>query len=281
MPITVQPLDAPLGAEILGVDPRRPLDDADFGTIQRALVEYGGIVLPELEEDVDWLHAFGRRFGPLLPHVLDQYHHPRTAEISVIAANMGDAASRRSAKPAGAFWHSDLAYKAAPADAIFLYATRVPAHGGDTLVANMALAYEALPERSKRRIAGRMAVQRYGWRGEGAITALTPAQQAATPDVVHPVVRVHPVSGRKCLFVSPGYTVCIVGMERAESDALLEELFAHALRPEFQYRHRWRLHQLLGLDNRSTMHCAVADYSEPRCMLRMIVGCTEGTPRGA
>jgi taurine dioxygenase len=201
--------------------------------------------------------------------------------MSVITANMDTAESRRTGKPAGAFWHSDLSYDANPSDAIFLYATIIPSDGGDTLVANMCLAYEALPKRTKRRIEGLTAIHRYGFRGGAAITALTPAQRAAYPDVEHPVVRIHPRTGRKVLFVNPGYTMRIKGLAPAASDELLAELFDHALNPAFQYRHKWQRGQLLGLDNRASMHCAVADYAEPRRLLRMIVGCTETPPASA
>jgi len=226
---------------------------------------------------VPWLHAFGRRCGHLVPHVLDQYHHTETPEISVIARNDGTAQSRTTGKPAGAFWHSDLSYEAEPSDAIFLYAQKVPETGGDTLVANMALAYARLPEATKRRIAGLTATHRWGWNTGGATPKLTVGQQAAHPDVVHPVVRPHPRTGRPVLFVNPGYTMKIDGLEPAESDDLLAELFDHSLRPEFQYRHSWATGMLLGLDNRSSMHCAVDDYTGPRRMLRMIVGNTERT----
>jgi taurine dioxygenase len=188
---------------------------------------------------------------------------------------MGNAESRRTGMPAGAFWHSDQSYAAKPSDAIFLYSSRVPRIGGDTLVANMALAYDALPVGLKQRIAGRTAIHRYGYRGGEAITPLTPQQQARMIDAEHPVVRVHPISGRKILYISPGYTVRITGMEATESEELLEQLFEHSHRPEFQYRHKWRANQLLGVDNRATMHCAVADYTEARRMLRMLVAGTE------
>lgn len=276
MTIEVKPLTgAPLGAEIVGLDSARALTAEDFRVVEQALLDHIAIVVSELDEEVDWLLGFGRRFGPLVPHILDQYHHPASSEMSIIAANMDVPQSRGTAMPAGAFWHSDLSYDADPSDAILLYATDIPSDGGDTLVADMCQAYDTLPGKTKQRIEGRTAVHRYGLRGGASITALTAEQRAAYPDVVHPVVRHHARTGRRVLFVNPGYTLGIEGLEPAESDDLLALLFEHALAPEFQYRHRWRRHQLVGLDNRAAIHCAVADYSEPRRMLRMIVGCTE------
>jgi taurine dioxygenase len=277
MPIRVEPLEGPVGALIHGLDSARPLEPREFATVEQAMFDHVAIVIPELEENVPWLHDFGRRFGHLVPHVLDQYHHPQTPEISIIARNDGTAQSRTTGKPAGAFWHSDLSYETEPSDAIFLYAQQVPGQGGDTLVANMALAYQSLPEATKTRIVGLTATHRWGWNTGGATPALTPEQRATHPDVVHPVVRAHPRTGRKILFVNPGYTMKINELPQAEGDALLADLFEHALQPEFQFCHAWAPKMLLGLDNRSSMHCAVDDYTDPRRMLRMIVGNTEKT----
>ena len=280
MGVTVEPLDAPLGARLRGVDTRRPLADADFAVIEAALLEHLAVVVDDVEENFDWLLAFGRRFGPLVPHILTQFHHPRTPEMSIITANMANAESRATAKPAGAFWHSDLSYCRDPSDAIFLYATHVPRDGGDTLVANMRLAYDTLPEKLRRRIEDLTATHRYGWGGQGAITAPDPERRAQYPDVVHPVVRVHPRTGKKSLFVNPGYTMCINGVSEAESDDILAALFAHIDREDLRYRHRWQIGQLVGIDNRATVHQAVADYREPMRKLRMIVGCTERASPG-
>ena len=277
MTIRIEKLDGPVGAVVHGLDAGRVLSDTDFDRVEQAMFDHVAIVIPDLEENVPWLHDFGRRFGHLVPHVLDQYHHPSTHEISIIARNDRTAQSRTTGKPAGAFSHSDLSYEVEPSDAIFLYAQMVPSRGGDTMVANMALAYERLPQATKDRIAGLTATHRWGWNTGGATPKLTEAQQASHPDVVHPVVRPHPRTGRKVLFVNPGYTMKINELPEAEGEALLAELFAHALKPEFHYRHTWKTKMLLGLDNRSSMHCAIDDYTEARRMLRMIVGNTEKT----
>jgi len=274
--IRVEPLDGAIGAMIHGADPSRPLTDAEFAAIEQAMFDHVAIVIPDLQENTTWLRDLGRRFGPLVPHALEQYHHPDTHEISVIARNDGTAQSRTTDKPAGAFWHSDLSYDRAPSDAIFLFAQQVPSQGGDTLVCNMAAAYEALPQAMKDRIEGLTATHRWGWNTGGATPQMTPEQKAKHPDVIHPVVRPHPRTGRKVLYVNPGYTMKINEVSAEESDALLADLFAHALQPAFQHRHKWQKGMLLGLDNRSSMHAAVDDYTEPRRMLRMIVGCTAG-----
>lgn len=281
MGIVVEPLDAPLGAKLSGIDTDRTLSDHDFRIVEQAMLDHLVIVIDDVPDDFDWLLHFGRRFGPLVPHILTQFHHPKTPEMSIITANMDDAESRRTVKPAGAFWHSDLSYCRDPSDAIFLHATHVPGDGGDTAIANMQRAYEALPPVLRRTIRGSTATHRYGWGGKGAITDPDPARRAQYPDVVHPVVRVHGRTGKASLFVNPGYTMRINDVPTDESDAILDALFTHLERDEFCYRHRWTAGQLVGIDNRATLHQAMADYREPMRKLRMIVGCTERATPGA
>ena len=274
--IQVTPLEnESFGAVLTGLTTDRPLTAEDIHAVKQAVAEHTAVVIEDLDEDPEWLLTLGRGFGPLQPHILDQYHHPISSEMSIITANMGNQESRKTTKPAGAFWHSDLSYTSTPSDAIFLYATHVPTDGGDTMVASTMLAYEALPEKLKLRIEGLTAIHRYGWNGSGAITALSEEQKKRTPDVEHPVVRHHPWTGRKILFVNPGFTMCIKDMDREEGDALLAELYEHQLNPHFRYTHKWHKRQLVILDNRGSMHCAIAGYSEPMRKLRMIVGCTD------
>lgn len=273
--IEVQKSDGTFGAVVTGLSTDRPLSDNDMAVIKAALAKHTAIIMNDLDEDPEWLLGLGQSFGPLQPHILDQFHHPISSEMSIITANMDNGESRATKKPAGAFWHSDLSYTATPSDAIFLYATHVPTDGGDTMVANTAMAYDALSDDMKARIAPLTGIHRYGWNGGGAITQLSEEQRRKTPDVEHPVVRVHPVTGQKILFVNPGFTMAIKDLDPSESEELLVELFEHQVKPEFQYRHKWQPRQLVILDNRASMHCAVAGYSEPMRKLRMIVGCTD------
>lgn len=274
--IKVTPLENEnFGAVVSGVSTDHPLTDVEIEQIKDALAEHTAVVINDLEEDPEWLLNLGRGFGPLQAHILDQYHHPLSSEMSIITANMGNQESRTTKKPAGAFWHSDQSYLATPSDGICLYATDVPSDGGDTMVANTQLAYDALSDEMKQRIEGLVGIHRYGYRGGEAVTNLNEEQQKKTPDVEHPVVRTHPRTGRKILYVNPGFTMAIKGMDADESDALLQELFEHQLKPEFRYVHKWRKGQLAILDNRSSMHCAVDGYKEPMRKLRMIIGCTD------
>ncbi len=274
--IQITPLEnEAFGAVVSDVSTDTPLTDSDIEVLKDALAKHTAIVINDLDEDPDWLLRLGRGFGPLQPHILDQFHHPVSSEMSIITANMGNQESRSTKKPAGAFWHSDLSYTATPSDAIFLYATHVPSDGGDTMVASTQLAYDGLSEEMKARLEGLIGIHRYGYRGGASITNLSEEQQKKTPDVEHRVIRTHPRTGKKILFVNPGFTMCIKGMDRNESDALLKELFEHQLNPAYRYRHKWAPRQLAILDNRASMHCAVAGYNEPMRKLRMIVGCTD------
>ncbi len=278
MGLKIEDLPGPIGALIWGVEVSRPINDGEFQRIEGALLKRIAIVMPDLPEDVTWLRNFGRRFGPLVPHVLDQYHHPESAEVSIIARHRDTRQSRTTAIPAGAFWHSDLSYEKHPSDAIFLYATHLPHSGGDTLVADMCRAYDDLPNETKTKINDLTATHRWGWNTGGGTPTLNKKQQITHPDVTHPLVRIHPKTKKRILYVNPGYTMKINELEKNESDDLLQELFSHALAPEFQYCHKWALGSLVGLDNRASMHCAVNDYNEPRQMLRMIVGSTHTEP---
>ena len=188
MAIRVTPLSGHTGAAISGVDLSRPLADADFARIRRALLDHVVIVISGLAPEFQALLEFGRRFGTLVPHVLTQYHHPETSEVSVISNVVDSGQGRTTGMPAGAFWHSDLSYDVRPSDATLLYSVEVPETGGDTLFANMYRAYETLPEPTKRRIEGLSAVHRYGWNGGAAVVALS-EEQRANPGLVEVMAR--------------------------------------------------------------------------------------------
>lgn len=274
MTISMTPLGESFGVEIGNVDLAAPLDEATFSEIKAALIEKQVAVIPEAPADVKVLVDFGRRFGAFRPHVLSQYHHPEASEIAVVSNDPDSGFARATGRAAGSFWHADLTYEEKPCDVSFLYAAQVPKEGGDTRFADMAGAYEALPAALKDRIEGLTAIHRYGGRNPGdSIVKLSDEQRAAHPEVEHPVVKTIPETGRRSLYVSPGWTVRIVGRSETESDDLLQELYAHALRPRFQYRHKWRDRQIVFFDNRSTMHSATPDYpaDAKRTLYRMFV----------
>ncbi len=257
----IRPLDAALGAEVIGLDLDRPLSPEDFRRIHRAHLDHHVVVFRDQRITPAQQIAFSRRFGPLQIHVLHQFQLADHPEILIVSNVLKDG------KPiglgdAGHFWHSDLSYKETPSLGSLLHAIELPEEGGDTLFANMHTAWDTLPAALQRRVEGLTAEHTYlaryaelqarsPWRPN-----LTPEQIAQVKPVVHPVVRTHPETGRKALFVSEHFTTKIVGLPEDESRALLDELFAHSVKPAHVYRHQWREHDLVFWDNRSLLHLA-------------------------
>ncbi len=257
----VRCLDAPFGAEVVGLDLSRPLSGADFARIHGAHLAHHVLVFRDQRITPAEQVAFSRRFGPLQIHVQKKFQlagHPEVLIVSNIKENgepigLGDA---------GHFWHSDLSYKDKPSLGSLLHAWELPSEGGDTLFADQHAAYDALPAALKARLATLRAEHSYlarydelrarsPWR-----PALTPAQLEEVRPVVHPVVRTHPETGRKALFVSEHFTTRIVGLPENESRALLDLLFAASTQPELQLRQRWQPHDMVFWDNRSVLHLA-------------------------
>lgn len=260
----VTPLSNACGAAVTGVDLSRPLDGATFDAIHRALLDHCVIVIRDQDLTPEQHIAFSRRFGPLAIHLLDQFLLPGHPEILRVSNKTDENGGELGLKDAGRYWHSDVSYAEKPSLGSLLYALEIPPadKGGDTLFANMYKAYEALPDATKARIDGLKAVFIVGRkRNRDDRVMLSDDQEDQSPDVVHPVVRTHPETGRKALFANPAHTDRIVGMDPAESRALLDELNAQSTRPDFVYRHKWRLHDLVFWDNRCLMH--IADPPEP------------------
>lgn len=254
--------DAPLGAEILGLGDAADLSDADIAAIRQAWLAHDGLLV---FRDVQFTpHAqvtFSRRFGPQQEHVLNQFHLAGYPEILVVS-NVVENGKPIGLGDAGRDWHSDLSYKPLPSLGSMLLTRELPEEGGDTLFANMVRAYETLPANLKRIIEGRRAVHSYVYRYERlrALSTwrppLTQAQRDAVPPVDHPVVRTHPETGKRALFVNEGFTSHIIGLPEDESTSVLEQLFAHSIRADNVYTHRWCPGDMLFWDNRSTIHFA-------------------------
>lgn len=255
--------DAPLGGEIINLDLSAPLSDVAFDTLRKSFLDAQVLVFRNQFNLTPQQHiAFSRRFGELQIHVLKEFHLSGHPEILVVS-NVVENGRKIGLGDAGRYWHSDLSYKEEPSLGSLLHAQELPATEGDTIFANMYLAYETLPDPIKQRIEGRRAVHSYTLKYDdlrarsNARNALTPEQLAQVAPVSHPIVRVHPETGRKALFVSEGFAARIEGLPEGESDELLKFLFAHSTRPEFLYRHKWQPGDLLFWDNRATIHLAV------------------------
>jgi len=275
MRFTVTPSGAALGAEITGLDISRPLDDSDAAGLRDALLEHLLLVFPGQDLTPGQLAEFCRLFGPITRHILDQYHHPDEPDLCIISNVVASGKGRTTARMAGSYWHSDLSYIAEPVDASMLYAIEVPSSGGDTLFANLYDAFETLPADMQVRLRGLNAVHNLmSGTGADAKVTLSEAQRAKVPDAIHPVVRRHPGTGREALFVNPGFTRRIEGMDAAESDALLQELYDHATEARFTHRHKWRAGDLTLFDGRASMHSATGGYTsaDRRTLWRAFMG---------
>ncbi|KIQ16266.1 taurine dioxygenase [Variovorax paradoxus] len=277
----VRPFAAPVGAEILGLDISKPINAEDFARIHRAHLDHHVLVFRDQQITPQAHIDFSRRFGSLEIHVLHQFQLKNHPEI-LIVSNIKENGEPIGLGDAGVYWHSDISYKPKPSLGSLLHAQELPSEGGDTLFADQHLAWEALPADLQQRILPLKAEHSYlakyeelraknPWRPK-----LSQAQIDQVAPAVQPVVRTHPETGRKALFVSEHFTTRIVGLPQDESDALLAELFAHSVKPEFVYRHTWAPHDLVFWDNRSLMHLAAGtpDHLRRRLNRTTIVGDT-------
>ncbi|MGE8202728.1 MAG: TauD/TfdA dioxygenase family protein [Variovorax sp.] len=277
----VRPFDAPVGAEVVGLDISKPINTEDFIRLHKAHLDHHVLVFRDQQITPQEHIDFSRRFGPLEIHVLHQFQLKNHPEI-LIVSNIKENGEPIGLGDAGVYWHSDISYKPNPSLGSLLHAQELPSEGGDTLFADQHLAWESLSPELQQRILPLKAEHSYlakyeelraknPWRPK-----LSQAQIDQVAPAVQPVVRTHPETGRKALFVSEHFTTRIVGLPAQESDALLAELFAHSVKPEFVYRHKWAPHDLVFWDNRSLMHLAAGtpDHLRRRLNRTTIVGDT-------
>jgi taurine dioxygenase len=260
---------AACGAEI-ACDLAQDIDEPTFREIERAFHDNIVVVFRRQNLSSERHIEFSRRFGELEIHIVKKYLLPGFPEILLISNIRDDRGEHIGLADAGFTWHSDTSYRRRPSRCSLLYAKEVPQRRGqplgDTVFANTVAAYAALPETMKKRLAGLKAVHRYSARRRVADSPrpkLTQAQLEETPDIAHPIVRTHPYTGRKSLYVTAGECIGIENMPDDEAVDLIAELDAHCVRPEFLYRHKWQVGDLLMWDNTSSMHLAICDYALP------------------
>lgn len=260
-------------AGITGIDLARPLTSAGVAGIHAAFAVHPVLVFAEQDLDPDALERFGAALGAFGhdPYVMPLADHAHVIEVRREA--------RETAPIFGSLWHSDWSFQATPPSATMLYGAEVPPVGGDTLFADGYRAFEALSPVMQELLAGlrgvHSAAPSYGPEGlfarddasRSMRIVVSPAAEACES---HPLVRRHPISGRRALFVNHVYTIGIEGMRGDESRALLEFLFKHMTRPEFVYRHRWQPRTLVMWDNRCVVHYADGGYAGHRRVMYRI-----------
>ena len=248
--ITVTPLTPLLGAEIGGIDLTRPLVDAQVDELKRAFADYMVIFFRDQPIDHEQHKALARAFGGI--HIAEStkpWRVPGHDEVTIIHAD------KDSTYVAGEDWHSDMSCDAQPPLGSILTMHTMPAVGGDTVFSNMYAAYDALSDRMKDHLEG-MTAMHDSVVGFGGITP----EGMKLPRHSHPVVRTHPVTGKKTIYVNKGFTTHIEGVSANESAALLGFLYDHIQKPIFQCRFRWRPHSIAFWDNRAVQHSAIWDY---------------------
>lgn len=263
MSLDITPLSPALGAIVSGIDLRQPLDDSKQQALEQALLAHQVLFFRDQPLEPTQQAAFAARFGdlhihPIYPNIPEQ---PQVLVLDTAVTDVRD----------NAIWHTDVTFLETPALGAVLAAKQLPAYGGDTLWASSSAAFEALSKPLQRLLDGLTAshdftrsfpLERFGNSPE-ALERYHEVQRQHPP-VIHPVVRTHPVTGCKGLFVNEGFTTRINELEPAESDALLRLLFAHSTRPEFSIRWRWQENDVAFWDNRITQHYAVDDYRPAR-----------------
>ena len=258
--LEIRRLGSQIGAEITGVDVKT-MDEATFAKIYRAWLDYNVIAVRDQKLEIPDYLSYSRRFGVVNPHPSKSTRHPDYPEITLLGANkfradgtLDMAIYRRGAEG----WHTDGAYDQEPFKATQLYAIAIPSRGGNTLFASMYAAYEALPQRLKQRLEGRLGAFTYG--GRRKKTALLNPEDRDWKPVFHPIIRTHPETGRKALYFDPGKILRIEGMDEAESDATIDELVGYMIQPDAEYHHKWRVGDIVIYDNRCSYHRAAGDY---------------------
>ena len=284
--ITAHPTGAALGAEIRGVDLSRAMDDATVKRIDDLWLEHEVIYFRNQTLTPEQQIAVSERFGDVEQHVRTDCCRPDHPKIFIVS-NIIENGKPIGAGDAGTRWHFDGCCTDKPSRGSLLYGIIVPEKDGvalgDTMISSMTKAYDALPSEMKQRLRGMKALNSYSKGYYRPIKAtkrpeLTADQLKKVPELEVPIVRRHPFTGKPCLFVNDTFTARIAGVSDAESNELLDFLFAHVTRPEFIYRHKWQKGDLLVWDNCATQHCAIADYEPmPRRMERTTIMGTAST----
>jgi len=272
-----EPIAGTFAGEVRGVTLGRDTDPGTAEALRRALLQHPVLCVRDQHLDPAAFAAACRVFGEPILQTRRQIRVPEAPEVSVMSNQAADIHGDGRPFVIGTYWHSDNSFKPVPCSVTLLHAVDLPSRGGDTWFADLRAAYQALDEGTRDRIQGLRCIHAYDSpRAKGKVAARSVEELAETPDVEHPLVRTHPETGQRALYLNPNRIKAIVGLPAAESEALLDTLIAHASQPRFLYRHGWRAGDLLMWDNRCTMHRVDDDLpaGAVRTMLRVILAGT-------
>lgn len=271
-------LSPAFGLEMRGLDLAQPLPGERFRQIEKTFFAGQVLVFRSQRLSPRQFLAFASRFGAPEPHVIDQFHHPEHADILILSNRRKANGEPAGLADAGTYFHTDYSYLEVPARCTTLYSIEVPKKGGDTLFANQYAAYDDLPESTKRRIDPLVALHHYGNRDEldersrTVASVLSEEQKQKVAWVRHPLVRRHPVTGRKALYAVSGSSFGIEGMPEPQALALLDELKQHATQSKYQLRVEYGVGDVVIWDNASLLHSAtLTDADDPRTLWRITI----------
>ncbi len=275
----ITPSPSGVGADVIGIDLSKPLDQRTFKRLSDAFNEYSVLAYRDQKLTPEQQIAFSKMWGPLQVNVRSDFNKPGYPELYIVSNILVDGKPIGS-QDAGRYWHTDLCYLPKPTKCSLLYAHELPGPGlGDTMFASNIKAYERLPESVRKRVAGKKAANSYRAMFDRKATEfglrpkLTEEEKKKYPDdAIHPVIRTHPETGKKCIFVCEGYTTHILDMPEEESHELLQLMFDEVQKPDNVYRHKWRLGDLMMWDNCAVQHKVSFDYQLP--LRRRMERCT-------
>lgn len=274
----VTPLSDRLGAEITGVKISRDMSDETFSLIEDSLHEHLVVIIRDQQLEPEDFVAFGQRFGPPEPHVIDQFHHPADPNILVLSNRKNEKGEDIGLADGGAYFHSDYSYLAIPARCTLLHALEIPGEDAGTTFANQRAAYDALDEQTRQRVDTYVCRHHYGNRDDldqssrTVASVLSADQEKKMKWERHPLVRRHKHTGRKSLYAVSGSSFGIEGMDDSEALELLDDLKRHATQPQFCFTPKYRPGDVVIWDNCSLLHSApLIDPDKPRTLWRITV----------
>lgn len=273
MNIQVEPTGAVIGAIVHGVDLRNHLDDETAAQLRSLFYKHSVLCIRDQNLSESDLVRFSRIIGDIETHFLSEYQRPGFPEIYVIS-NIVENGKAIGISDAGSEWHTDSSWAAEPSAATILHAIEIPVKDGivlgDTLFSSMTAAYDTLPPELRKKLIQLNATHGYEHRHEQRRKAagssrkeLTEEQKKRASGAIHPVIRMHPITGRPCVYVNRWFTTSLVGIPKEEAEAILQPLYEHVTKDEYVYRHHWQKGDVIIWDNCAVQHKAIHDYKLP------------------